>query len=98
MGEFLSLNMAETACPLAQATGEGLADMSELAIAQVQTEFFKRIEYLDPRVVPAIGTIEALQIGLILCDGLWMDEGEGQFVSPHGEHPSDTVGRGLQLG
>ena len=33
--------MAETACPLAQATGEGLADMSELAIAQVQTEFFK---------------------------------------------------------
>ena len=40
-GEFLSLNMAETACPLAQATGEGLADMSELAIAQVQTEFFK---------------------------------------------------------
>ena len=40
-GEFLSLNMAETACPLAQATGEGLADMAELAIAQVQTEFFK---------------------------------------------------------
>ena len=49
-------------------------------------------------MVPAVGTIEALQISLVLCDGLWMDEGEGQFVSPHGEHPSDTMGRGLQLG
>ena len=68
--------MAEAACPLAQAAGEGLPDMSELAVAQVQTEFFERIEYLDPRVVPAVGTIEALQIGFILCDGLWMDKGE----------------------
>ena len=83
--------------PFADATGDGLCDVREVAIAEVQEEFFQRILDLDPRMVPRIGTIEAFQISFVLCDLLRMLEGERHLMALHGKYPSDAVRRGLQF-
>ena len=83
--------------PFADATGDGLCDVREVAIAQVQEEFFQRILDFDPWMVPCIGTIEAFQVGFVLCDLLRMLEGERHLMALHGKHPSDAVRRGLQF-
>lgn len=85
------------ACPFADATGEGLCNVREVAVAEVQEEFFDGVLDLDPRVVPRIGTIEAFQIGFVLSDLLGMLQGECQFMALHGEHPSDAVRSRLQI-
>jgi hypothetical protein len=48
-----------SACPFAEATGEGSDDMAEVAISQVQQEFFEGILDLNPRVIPGIGFIKS---------------------------------------
>ena len=83
--------------PFADATGDGLCDMREVAIAQVQQQFLDRVLNLDPWMVPRIGAIEPFQIGFVLFDVLWVLQGECKFVALHGEHPADAVRRGLQL-
>ena len=83
--------------PFADATGDGLCDVREVAIAEVQEEFFQRILDLDPWMVPRIGTIEAFQISFVLCDLLRMLEGKLHFMALHGEHPSDAMRGGLQF-
>ena len=43
--------------PFAEAAGEGLPDVTEVAIAQVQKKFLDAIGDLDPRMVPGVGLV-----------------------------------------
>ena len=62
--------------PFADATGNGLCNVREVAVAEVQEEFFDGVLDLDPRMVPRIGAVEAFQISLVLSDLLGMLQGE----------------------
>ena len=83
--------------PFAETTGDGLCNVREVAVAEVQEEFFDGVLDLDPRMVPRIGTVEAFQIGLVFSDLQRMLQGEPKFMTLHGEHPSDTMRGGLQF-
>ena len=83
--------------PFADATGNGLCNVREVAVAKVQEEFFDGVLDLDPRMVPRIGTVEAFQIGLVFSDLLRMFQGKLQLMALHGEHPSDAMRGGLQF-
>ena len=69
--------------------------MPEIAIAQVQPEFFEGVLDFDPRMVPGVCFVEAFLVLYILDDVSWMSQGEGEFVTLHGEDAAQTVGRGL---
>ena len=71
--------------------------MGEVAVAQVQQQFFDGILNLNPGMVPGIGLIEPFQIGLMLCYLLRMAEWEGELMPLHGEDTAQTVGGGLQI-
>ena len=83
--------------PFADATGNGLCNVREVAVAEVQEEFFDGVLDLDPRMVPRIGTVEAFQIGFVFSNLLGMLQGKLQLMALHGEHPSDTMRGGLQF-
>ena len=51
-----------------EAAGDSLADLLEIAIAQVEQQFLDRPTDLDPWMAPGIIAIHALLIGHILDD------------------------------
>ena len=60
------------ASPFAEAAGEGLGNVLEVAIAEVQEEFLDGVLNLDPRVIPSVGLVKAFQLGIVLHDGCRM--------------------------
>ena len=71
--------------------------MGEVAVAQVQQQFFDGILNLNPGMVPGIGLIEPFQIGLMLCYLLRMAEGEGELMSLHREDTAQSMRCGFQI-
>ena len=71
--------------------------MGEVAVAQVQQQFFDGILNLNPGMVPGIGLIEPFQIGLMLRYLLRMAEWKGELMSLHREDTAQTVRCGLQI-
>ena len=89
--------MSVGAAPFAEAATDGLPDLTEVAVTEVQPQFFKGVLNLDPRVIPGISLVEPFQIGFVLDNGRGVFQGERQLVTLHGKHPADAMRRGLQL-
>ena len=84
--------------PFAKTARNRPTDVSELSIAQVQPEFFQRIADLDPRVVPAVGTIESFLVFQNLNDIARMLQGKTEFMTLHRENTAQAMGCGLRRG
>ena len=90
--------MVIAARPLADAAGQRVGNVVEVATAQVEPEFFEGVLDLGPRVIPSHGFIAAVEIVDVLNDIAWVAEGELQLIARHGEDAAQTTRHGLQLG
>ena len=89
--------MSVGAAPFAEAATDRLPDLTEVAVTEVQPQFFKGVLNLDPRMIPGVSTVETAEIGHVLYNLSWMGERERQLMALHREHPTEAMGRGLQL-
>ena len=71
--------------PFVDPVYDGLSDDAEVAVAQVEEEFFKRAADLDPRVSPSHDAVHAFLIGRMFDDIARMLEREFQLIAFHGE-------------
>ena len=90
-----SSTMSVAPHPLADATGNGTADMAQVAMAQVEPELFKRIADFRKGVVPTHHLIATLQIINVFDDVAWMVQREREFIAWHGEDAAQSSRHGL---
>ena len=76
---------------LADAFGEGGFDGTEVAVTKIQKQFFERISYLYPRVIPCVGAIQAVFIGGVLDNVRRVNQRETEFEPLHGEELAELV-------
>ena len=48
-------------------------------------------------MIPGVSTVETVEIGRVLYNLLGMGERERQLMALHCKHPTETMGRGLQV-
>ena len=71
-----------------------MGDLGEVAVTEVQEEFFDGTADLDPGMIPGIIAVHTLQIGHIVGDVCRMPEGEAEFMALHGEDAAHGLGQG----
>ena len=84
--------------PLADATGNGTANMAQVAMAQVEPQLFKRIADFRKGVVPAHHLIATLQIINMFDDVARMVQREREFIAWHSKDAAQSSRHGLQFG
>ena len=89
-------NLLIGACQYMEAAGDSLADLLEIAIAQVEQQFLDRPTDLDPWMAPGIIAIHALLIGHILDDIVGMAQRKLYLVALHGELTTHTAWQRLE--
>ena len=67
-----------------------------MPIAKVQKEFFQRVLYFSPRIIPCIHPIDTPSEGFVGLYTLRMNQWEADFVAGHGEHATQRSGHGGQ--
>lgn len=82
--------------PFVDPVYDGLSDDAEVAVAQVEEEFFKRAADLDPRVSPSHDAVHAFLIGRMFDDIARMLEREFQLIAFHGEDAPVAAGQGAE--
>ena len=92
---YFHLNMLFRSHPFSQPFPDGFQDDGEIAVSQIQEEFFQRTAYLNPRMAPAINFVETFLILNIFQDITGMLERELQFMALHHENPAISLRRCL---
>ena len=77
--------------PLVDTAFHRLSDDGEVAVSQVEEEFFHRTPHLDERMPPGIGLVETLLVVDVLDDVTRMTQREVQFVSLHREYSAISL-------
>lgn len=75
----------------AYAVCNGTSDIADVAMPQVQPQFFQRILHLAPWMIPRIKQKHALLIFCVLSDLLRMREWKCQIMPPHCEDAAQTT-------
>ena len=74
--------------PFHNTLAEGLNDVAEIAISEVQCKLFERSANLNKRIIPALCTVEMVFIRHVFHDILWVFQWKINIETLHGEDAS----------
>ena len=81
--------------PFVDSVFDSFRNDGEIAVFQVEEQFFERTSDLDPRMIPAHDAVNALFVGNVFDDVAGMFQWKIHLIALHREDAAVTFGQGM---